>query len=314
LSESTRVSIAWVADNDGDPVFGELIDTVSPTAVNGVKILRAPTENYAIAYNWWVNNFQLPGFEGRWGPFSQANFSQFGYFPDSSLGFPWSDRARYKLMSNGEKDYNQNLAQLDHSSGGWLPSPSNGLDIANGAYAPTFLLSVGPFTMLPGDTVHFAFATIIGEQFHGPDSITPYPYDSLQPELAYYNFSDLVTSAMWAQFLYDSMFLGKTDVKDDAKKPPLPRSFALYQNYPNPFNSSTEIRFSLVRSCPVKLEVYNLLGERVLTLIDNHLAAGSHRISWDGENSKQDKVASGIYLYRLATDNGSSVKKMVLLK
>ncbi len=302
-SDSTQVDIAWVADNDGDPDNGVLIDTASPTAVNGIKILRAPSESYNLSHNWWI---------GNWGPFKQSNFNQFGYFPDSSLGFPWTDKARYRLMSNGEIDYNQNLAHLDFSADGWLPPPANGLDLANGQYAPTFVLSVGPFDLPAGDTLRFAFATIIGERFHGSDSTTPYPYDSLQPQSAYYDFSDLATSAYWAQFLYDSLFNPTTDIKEP-ENPLLPRSFTLYQNYPNPFNAKTSISFSLHESGPARLEIYNLLGQRVAILLEKELIVGSHTIVWDGKNQSGEDVTSGIYFYRLTIREESSIKKMTLL-
>jgi len=161
--------------------------------------------------------------------------------------------------------------------------------------------------------MHFAFATIIGEHFHAPDSINPYPYDSLQPELAYYDFSDLVTSAMWAQFLYDSLFLGGTDVNGPGPEV-LPRTFALYQNFPNPFNSQTKISFTLLRSGSVKLEVYNLLGQKVVTLADDFYAVGTHSLVWDGKNNTGEEVASGVYFYRLSLDESTLVRKMTLLK
>ena len=98
-----------------------------------------------------------------------------------------------------------------------------------------------------------------------------------------------------------------TDVPAD--QPELPGQFALGQNYPNPFNPETTIPFTLVVRSRVKLEVFNLLGERVTTLIDALLAAGSHTIRLDGGN-----LASGVYFYRLSLDDKQLVRKMVLVK
>jgi len=89
----------------------------------------------------------------------------------------------------------------------------------------------------------------------------------------------------------------------------LPTEFALNQNYPNPFNPTTEISFSLPSASDVKLEVYNIMGQRVVTLADGYLEAGRHATIWDASS-----VASGIYFYRLTANEFVETKKMVLLK
>ena len=104
-----------------------------------------------------------------------------------------------------------------------------------------------------------------------------------------------------------------TDVGDD-DRPILPAAFDLAQNYPNPFNPSTEIRFNLPSQARVTLTVYNLLGRRVSQLVDDLLPAGEHTVSWDGTSDTGDRVASGLYLYRLEAGDFAASKKMVLLK
>ncbi len=89
----------------------------------------------------------------------------------------------------------------------------------------------------------------------------------------------------------------------------LPTEFSLSQNYPNPFNPSTEISFALPSASDVKLEVFNIMGQRVATLLDQHLEAGNHNVIWDGS-----QVASGIYFYRLDAGEFTKTRKMVLLK
>ena len=89
----------------------------------------------------------------------------------------------------------------------------------------------------------------------------------------------------------------------------MPEEFELTQNYPNPFNPSTEISFSLSQSSHVNLEVYNTLGQKVATLANGSFNAGVHFVTWDAGN-----FASGIYLYRITTDDLVETKKMVLLK
>lgn len=89
----------------------------------------------------------------------------------------------------------------------------------------------------------------------------------------------------------------------------LPKDFSLAQNYPNPFNPSTTIEFSLPSASRVKLEVFNILGQNVATLVDERLSAGEHKVEFDAS-----KQPSGIYFYRLIYENGSATKKMVLVK
>jgi hypothetical protein len=89
----------------------------------------------------------------------------------------------------------------------------------------------------------------------------------------------------------------------------LPGSFALFQNYPNPFNPVTTISYSLPEATHVKLEVFNILGQRVALLVNGDLPAGNHTTMWEA-----DKQASGIYFYRLRTEDAIETKKMLLLK
>lgn len=88
-----------------------------------------------------------------------------------------------------------------------------------------------------------------------------------------------------------------------------PNAFSLNQNYPNPFNPTTEISFSLPAASMVTLEVYNIAGQKIATLVNGHFGAGDHTVSWDASNN-----SSGIYLYRLTTDGYIATKKMLLLK
>ena len=88
-----------------------------------------------------------------------------------------------------------------------------------------------------------------------------------------------------------------------------PNEFHLYQNYPNPFNPTTQIKFSIPESDYVSLKVYNILGEVVSTLIEGFQQAGTHTFTFDGSS-----LSSGVYLYKLSTDNFVETKKLILLK
>ncbi len=93
----------------------------------------------------------------------------------------------------------------------------------------------------------------------------------------------------------------------------IPRTFSLSQNYPNPFNNSTTIKFALPKEGKVSLKIYNVVGQLVREFSEFY-DAGFHSISWDGTNTKGEKVSSGVYLYKLETENFAEVKKMTLIK
>jgi len=95
----------------------------------------------------------------------------------------------------------------------------------------------------------------------------------------------------------------------DAVDANTPSSFALEQNYPNPFNPSTKINFTLGKPANVKLVVYNILGQKVATLIDTRMDVGPHTYEFNAS-----KLASGVYFYKLEAGDFRSVKKMLLLK
>src|SRR4030065_2252653 len=109
---------------------------------------------------------------------------------------------------------------------------------------------------------------------------------------------------------------GCTDVKEDNRFPSTlrPNSFVLSQNYPNPFNTETVITFALPRSGNVKIEIFNILGQKVRELVDEKVTAGYKKVIWDGKDNRGKTVASGVYFYRVKADNFVDVKKMTLLK
>ncbi len=92
------------------------------------------------------------------------------------------------------------------------------------------------------------------------------------------------------------------------------QSFSLMQNYPNPFNPSTEIRFSLGHRQTVELEIYDILGRHVRSLVNETLPAGDHIVRWDGRNERGYQTASGVYLYRLRAGSFAQTRKLLLLR
>jgi len=93
-----------------------------------------------------------------------------------------------------------------------------------------------------------------------------------------------------------------------------PSEFELSQNYPNPFNPETKIEYALKKTGHVTLYIYNVLGEKVKTLLDQDQPAGFYQINWDGKNDNGKPISSGIYLYKLEVNGFSEAKRMLLLK
>lgn len=111
-------------------------------------------------------------------------------------------------------------------------------------------------------------------------------------------------------FVYN--FGTPTSVADEETT--IPTSFTLAQNFPNPFNPSTTITFYLDQPGTVRIEVYNIAGQRVTTLTNQFMSTGQHEVVWEGTDDNGDRVASGTYLYRLRAGDISETRKMILLK
>ncbi len=94
----------------------------------------------------------------------------------------------------------------------------------------------------------------------------------------------------------------------------LPGRFALADNYPNPFNPVTRISFELPSAGRVQLDVFDIKGRYVRTLVSEDMPAGQHGVFWDGKDSSGQGVASGQYFYRLDAGGLTAAKKMMLLK
>jgi len=90
--------------------------------------------------------------------------------------------------------------------------------------------------------------------------------------------------------------------------------FALCRNYPNPFNSETRISFALPKEMQVTLRIYNLFGEEVAQLYDGKMTAGTHSLIWNGRNQSGQPVTSGLYLYRLESEQATLTGKMILMR
>jgi hypothetical protein len=108
--------------------------------------------------------------------------------------------------------------------------------------------------------------------------------------------------------------LAANESKDKVEPAAVVTDFALEQNYPNPFNPSTTIRFSVPEAGQTTLQIYDLRGALVKTLISGTLTAGRHQIVWNGKNANGQPVASGVYLYRMQAGSFVQTKQMLLVR
>ncbi len=106
----------------------------------------------------------------------------------------------------------------------------------------------------------------------------------------------------------DTSFLGITKI-DGIKD-----GFALEQNYPNPFNASTNIKFYVEDKSNIRLDVFNAIGELQATLINNEMAPGSYQLTWDGQNNLGQKLASGMYFFRMQSDKAVQSKEFIITR
>ncbi len=107
---------------------------------------------------------------------------------------------------------------------------------------------------------------------------------------------------------YDGGTLGNDEEEVQSVK------FTLNQNYPNPFNPTTTISYDLAEDAFVNIDIYNLRGQKIKTLVAEKMQQGEHSVDWNGQDNSGHRVSSGVYFYKLETGSTSSVKKMILLK
>ncbi len=201
------LELVWWADNDGDPHFGGgSFSSRGPRSAMGLRLLRTPSGNGQLSFNWWVRTYSgkwPPNI--NWGPRRTKNRALY----EGSVGFPVGDRGTYYMMTNGEVDYDSPYAAIDFSVEGWeSPSRDSDLaeDIARGS-APEFILSYGPIDdIAPGDSVPFTVAFVAGPDFHTDPSNYANNLNVHDPSkyLSNLDFSNLYLNARWADWWFDN--------------------------------------------------------------------------------------------------------------
>lgn len=128
-------------------------------------------------------------------------------------------------------------------------------------------------------------------------------------------FMDLKqTQPPWWEDSPDNLFHREFSSIQNAGSELLPKSIRLFQNYPNPFNEQTVIRFQLPKTANVKIEIYNLLGQKIRTLLSEQKTAGVHTKKWDGKDDLGRNIVSGVYFCRLSINQFQEIEKLVLVR
>ena len=126
------------------------------------------------------------------------------------------------------------------------------------------------------------------------------------------SLDDLQAKANAAKNLYMELF--ETLVHPPASQRAMPEKLTLYPNYPNPFNPATEIQYHLPVTTDVQLTIYNLLGRKIVTLVDQNQLRGTYLVTWDGLDNNGKQAASGLYFMELTTNSHTLRRKMMLTR
>ena len=151
------------------------------------------------------------------------------------------------------------------------------------------MATTGGITLRPGDSMQIVWKLAVGQ---GDD-----PLSSLTALREVLEYQPEVTAA-----------------DDNNGDKPLPTTYSLGQNYPNPFNPTTTIKYTLPEKSHARIDIFNLLGQRVATLVNETVPAGEHTVVWNGADDAGARVASGVYFYRLIAGEQTMSRKMMLLK
>jgi len=210
---SYPVEGVYAFDNDGDPDTLGAFTKQSTTGALGLMVLPPTPEPTVKSFNWWVYNSYI-GLD--WGPHQPSGDPE---LPDLS-GQPFGDVARYRLMSNGEIDYDQVFAALDKTAEGWAPPPDTTFFAAG--YDIRCLYSLGPYTLHPGDSVTLNFVWAAGSNIHTDPAHFANTFSLETPELFLdgLDLSDVGRNFAAAQHLYESGFI------EAAPGPPMEFSLA----------------------------------------------------------------------------------------
>ncbi|MEP0827085.1 MAG: S8 family serine peptidase [bacterium] len=297
----TPLTSSTLSSSGGFSSFSRFADSESPIpipiSVNQTVLSfdEAGEEDYLIIKYYLVNN-SLENINGLYFGFLtdfdlSPSGDQAGFDSDNGMVYQLGEQTAIGIVSlkamNGISTLENGSAKFGLTSQQKFDYIKRSGTMINNLVAADFMTlnSFGPYFIRPGDSVEVALALVAGHDL---------------------NSLKYSAGRAWGRYL------GSTDVNDDT--PLLPEQFVLHQNYPNPFNPATTISFDLTRRSEITLSVYNILGQKVTTLLNGSLDAGRHDALWNGCTDRGEAVGSGLYFYVLKTETAVLTRKMMLVK
>jgi len=293
-----------VADFDGDDILD--VVTVQDSSLDPDDVLSTV----------WVN---IGNGDGTFNMVQQVSID--AGVPNARVGFVDGD-AKPDILINGTRGFHSGLGGFYYlrNTGGRFTlqfhdptAPGGALEVADfngdGRIEAVTSTSLGGLQVYVNNGAG-VFDTVLS--LPSPEA----PYDLLAGNFIGNTLPDLIVLNSYRNpssvVLYENITQLPVDVREISGS--LPERFTLYQNYPNPFNPTTKIKFALPVQSKANVKVYNVLGQRVRTLIDEERPAGYHVIEWNGTGDAGQQLGSGVYFYRLETPTSSITRKMMVLK
>ncbi len=255
------------------------------------------------------------GFSGTTFPNAESMFAYIVFNP--ALTTPPLEDTGYQAP-DGDK-YLASFAATTPPNNDWLISPAFTIGTSGSvsflAKSITNQYGLEKFNVLvsTGSTNPNDFNSISGNNpIEAPIAWTPYTYDLTQFAANTIRIAIQCVSNDAFVFMLDNIVITSNGM--DNEENTIPALSTSLSNYPNPFNPQTTINYSIQKAGKVSLDVYNLAGQKVKTLVNDRKTAGSHNVVWNGKDDAGNNVSSGVYFYRITNGNESKTNKMILMK
>lgn len=229
--------------------------------------------------------------------------------------FYYLDSTKFQIYSsayNGSVQYTYNFTQPEVNAGGYIYSL--GVDLNGDNIVEFYVLGLYGTTSNSRQSVKILDivnnSTLLelnsNNYYYSAPSLYDIDSDGIL-EMIFIEY-DMTNNYRYRLLAYN------TNVSLSTSDLPINNPTEVFQNFPNPFNQMTTIRFNLVQPAQVKVEILNTNGELIKTLVEKNFPAGMNEIYWDGTNELNQRVASGVYFYRIITGDIEISKKLLLLK
>jgi hypothetical protein len=176
-----------------------------------------------------------------------------------------------------------------------------------------FLVSTGPFDLEEGSKAIIAGAILFGRAPEGTTQLDVDPV-TFRPDPNDVVLADLLNIQDQVQQFYDQQLRGQSlpklsEFAEETEISSVPKEYSLSQNYPNPFNPATTIHYTLPEDNRVELSIYNTLGQKVATLVNDHQPAGEYQLQWQPQD-----ISSGIYIISFTAGDYHQIRKLLFVK